>query len=113
MSTHPILDDESNSSTAVSGDADPVDRAPPADRLDRHLRDRGVAVASRELATALGKLDDLSPAERRIVAAMAGRIAAGVLAPAREAVDGADRPPVSAAAVERLFLSDEHVRDEG
>ncbi|WP_251330902.1 hypothetical protein [Haloplanus pelagicus] len=82
-------------------------------RLDSHLRDRGVAVAERELATALARLDDLSPAQRRIVASMAGRIVADVLAPAREAVDGDADSPVATEAVGRLFLPDEDVRDEG
>ena len=69
----------------------------PAD-LDRRLRRCGVAVAERELRTALGGLDDLTPAQRRSVARMAGRIAAGVLEPAREAAEGGDER-----AVARLF----------
>ncbi|AZH25491.1 hypothetical protein [Haloplanus aerogenes] len=75
------------------------------DGLDRRLRRCGVAVAERELRTALTALDDLTPAQRRIVARMAGRIAAGVLAPAREAAaEGEDRT------VARLF-DPERIRD--
>jgi len=68
------------------------------ERLDRRLHRRGVAVAERELRTALPRLDGLTPDQRRTVARMAGRIAAGVLAPARAAADDGDEP-----AVERLF----------
>ncbi|MFB6102638.1 MAG: hypothetical protein ABEJ73_08745 [Haloplanus sp.] len=90
-----------------SGDTDGVPdatRVSPV-RLDRRLHDCGVAVAERELATAFAALDDLTPAQRRVVAVMAGRIAAGVLAPARAAVDD------DATAVARLF-DPERIRDE-
>jgi hypothetical protein len=87
------------------------DRPTPDDRsLDDRLHDLGVEVARRELATALDGIDDLTPAQRRTVALMAGRIAAGILAPAREAGGDADSPPPEAVA--RLFDSrHEHVRD--
>ncbi|MFD1634260.1 hypothetical protein ACOZ4L_00835 [Haloplanus ruber] len=115
MSTPPICQatarPEDRSITAEASDDAPADAA----ALDRRLRERGVAVADRELATALGRLDDLSPAQRQVVATMAGRIAAGVLAPARAAVDceGGDRVDgsVSPETVRRLFLPDEDVRD--
>jgi hypothetical protein len=86
------------------------------DRLDRRLRDCGVAVADRELRTALAGLEDLTPAQRRTVARMAGRIAAGVLAPAREVADadadaGTDAGP-DRRAVSRLF-DPERIRDRG
>ncbi|MEF8856484.1 MAG: hypothetical protein V5A16_03585 [Haloplanus sp.] len=78
-----------------------------ADRLDldRRLRRCGVAVAERELRAALGSLDGLTPAQQRTVALMAGRIAAGVLAPARDVADDGDER-----AVARLF-DPEHIRD--
>jgi hypothetical protein len=66
--------------------------------LNRRLHRCGTAVAERELRIALATLDGLTPAQRRTVARMAGRIAAGVLAPAREAADGGDER-----SVERLF----------
>lgn len=77
------------------------------ERLDRGLHRCGVAVAEREVRTALSGLDELTPAQRRIVARMAGRIAAGVLAPAREAADRDDER-----AVDRLF-DPERIRDRG
>ena len=97
---------------ALGGREGASERSADAGRpLGGHLRDRGVAVAGRELATALDEMEGLTPAQRRIVALMAGRIAAGVLAPARGAAG--DRDPPSASAVERLFASpDEHVREE-
>jgi len=82
-------------------DGSAVDR----DAIARRLRRCGVAVAERELRTALSGLDGLTPAQRRTVARMAGRIAAGVLEPAREAANrGDDR------AVARLF-DPERIRD--
>jgi hypothetical protein len=57
------------------------------DELAERLRRSGVATAERELATAQQALDDLTPAQRRIVADMAHRIAAGVLDPVRTADD--------------------------
>jgi len=112
MSTPPTL----RATVRPDGRPDGAEEADPdATALDRRLRDRGVAVADRELATALGRLDDLSPAQRRTVATMAGRIAAGVLAPARAAVDDGDAGGVGRSAapetVGRLFLPDEDVRD--
>ena len=114
MSTPPIL----RATARPDGRPDANDGADPdAATLDRRLRDRGVVVADRELATALGRLDDLSPAQRRTVATMAGRIAAGVLAPARVAVAGEceDGGGVGHSAAPetagRLFLPDEDVRD--
>lgn len=88
-----------------------------SDRLDRRLRDCGVAVADRELRTALAGLEGLTPAQRRTVARMAGRIAAGVLAPAREVADAdADTGDTDAGpdrrAVSRLF-DPERIRDRG
>ncbi|WP_248897059.1 hypothetical protein [Haloplanus halobius] len=88
--------------------------APPAtetqtDPLDGFLREYGVAIAGRELETALGSLDELMPAQRRTVARMADRIAAGVLAPARRAVD--DDGSEAAPTVRRLFGPVEDVRD--
>jgi hypothetical protein len=97
-------------STPSSLDTCPTD-ASAAECLDRHLRDRGAAVARRELATALTSLDGLSRAERRVVVRMADRIVAGVLAPARAAADPDDAAPASEA-VGRLFLPDEGVRDQ-
>lgn len=89
------------------GDATVGERhATAADPLDRCLRDCGRAVATRELRTAMGRLDGLTPAQRRTVARMAGRIAAGVLEPARDASDE-ERP-----AVARLF-DPERIRDGG
>ncbi|WP_338738715.1 hypothetical protein [Haloplanus salilacus] len=77
--------------------------------LDDCLHDLGVEVARRELSTALAGIDDLTPAQRRTVALMAGRIAAGVLAPARDAMDDDSRSPE---AVERLFTTQpEQVRE--
>jgi hypothetical protein len=81
-------------------------RSEAPDRLDRSLRDCGRAVATRELRTAMGRLDGLTPAQRRTVAHMAGRIAAGVLEPARD-VSEEERP-----AVARLF-DPERIRDGG
>jgi len=116
MSTPPIL----RATARPDGRPEANDGADPdAATLDRRLRDRGVAVADRELATALGRLDDLSPVQRRTVATMAGRIAAGVLEPARTAVageceDGDTGGGDNSAAPEtvgRLFLPDEDVRD--
>jgi len=75
-----------------------------AERLERRLRQCGVAVAERELRTALSALDDLTPAQRRTVAHMAGRIAVGVLEPAREAAGEEERT------VARLF-DPERLRD--
>ncbi|SDZ81935.1 hypothetical protein SAMN04488065_0554 [Haloplanus vescus] len=77
--------------------------SPTADDFPARLRRSGVAVAERELATALTALDGLTPAQRRTVACMAHRIAAGVLDPARAAAD--DDP-----AVARLF-DPEHIRE--
>lgn len=62
---------------------------PTADALDRALREYGAAVARRESKTALDALDGLSPAQRRTVAVLAGRLAAGVLAPPRRGLDAA------------------------
>ena len=88
------------------GDAAGGQRHVAADSLDRCLRDCGRTVATRELRTAMERLDGLTPAQRRIVARMAGRIAAGVLAPARDAPEE-ERP-----AVARLF-DPERIRDGG
>jgi len=87
------------------------DRAAADDRpLDDRLHDLGVDVARRELETAVADVDGLTPSQRRTVALMAGRIAAGILAPARDAVADGDAPP--AEAVERLFAPrPEQVRD--
>jgi hypothetical protein len=93
---------EEDGGDATSGER----RATTADPLDRCLRDCGHTVATRELRTALDRLDGLTPAQRRTVARMAGRIAAGVLAPARDASDE-ERP-----AVARLF-DPERIRDGG
>jgi hypothetical protein len=71
---------------------------------ERRLRDRGRVVAERELRTALARLEGLMPAQRRIVARMTGRIAAGVLEPPRNAAGEETR------AVARLF-DPESVRD--
>jgi hypothetical protein len=79
------------------------------DRLDRRLRDCGHTVATRELRVALAQLEGLTPAQRRTVARMAGRIAAGVLAPARAGVDAGDAEERT---VERLF-DPERIRDRG
>ena len=76
------------------------------DSLDRCLRDCGRTVATRELRTAMDRLDGLTPAQRRTVARMAGRIAAGVLEPARDA------PTEERRAVARLF-DPERIRDGG
>lgn len=81
-------------------------RATAADTLDRRLRDCGRTVATRELRTALDRLDGLTPGQRRTVARMAGRIAAGVLDPAR------DTPEEERPAVARLF-DPERLRDGG
>lgn len=114
MSTPPILDAHATADqrpeTVTDGDS-AGDARPDAERLDCHLRDHGDAVARRELATAFANLDALSPAERRVVARMAERIVAGVLAPARQATD--DSSSTAPAAVGRLFLPDEDVRDQG
>jgi|GEM_PF-2287106 len=81
---------------------------------DRRLRDCGRAVAERELATALSRLDGLTPAQRRTVARMADRIAAGVLAPALDAAavdeDAGGDGDAGGSAVARLF-EPEPVRD--
>ncbi|MFB6195289.1 MAG: hypothetical protein ABEI80_03895 [Haloplanus sp.] len=100
MSAPPTLDTE-------AAGVDDERRSTDADVLDAALRAYGVTVATRELATAFDALEDLTPAQRRAIARMAGRIAAGVLAPARDATDDADRR----AAVRRLFLASEDVRD--
>jgi hypothetical protein len=86
---------------------DPDDGSVGADclDLDRRLRRCAVAVAEREVRTALGSLDGLTPAQRRTVARMAGRIAADVLAPARDAAEDGDER-----AVARLF-DPERIRD--
>jgi hypothetical protein len=94
-------DDDGNGDDAAGGK-----RHVAADSLDRCLRDCGRTVATRELRTAMERLDGLTPAQRRIVARMAGRIAAGVLAPARDAPEE-ERP-----AVARLF-DPEPIRDGG
>jgi hypothetical protein len=88
------------------GDGDDEADATPAGSFDRCLRDCGRTVATRELRTALDRLDGLTPAQRRTVARMAGRIAADVLEPARDAAEEERR------AVARLF-DPERIRDGG
>ncbi|WP_049936363.1 hypothetical protein [Haloplanus natans] len=92
--------------TQLSREADGDDDAAAEAPLARRLRDCERVVAERELRTALAQLDGLTPAQRRTVERMAGRIAAGVFAPARDAADEDPR------AVARLF-DPEHVRDGG
>ena len=107
MPARPAIDARRDRDGVVS------DRPTADDRpLDDRLHDVGVEVARRELATALARADDLTPAQRRTVALMAGRIAAGLLAPARDAVTDEESPP--AEMIERLFAPrSEHVRDRG
>ena len=85
-----------------------TDRRVATDHLDGRLRDCGRTVAGRELRTALNRLDGLTPAQRRTVARMADRIAAGVLAPARAGVEAGD---AERRAVVRLF-DPEPIRDQ-
>jgi hypothetical protein len=90
----------------VDGDSDAAD--PSSEPLAHRVRHRGGRVARRELARALAEAEGLTPAQRRTVAWLAGRIAAGVLAPA---VDASDGTPAERGAVARLFAEGERVRD--
>jgi len=76
------------------GEGEGERRATAADSLDRCLRDCGRTVATRELRTALDRLDGVTPAQRRTVTHMTGRTAAGVLEPARDAPEE-ERPAVA------------------
>ena len=90
------------------GNATGNDRRVATDHLDGRLRDCARTVTGRELRTALNRLDGLTPAQRRTVARMADRIAAGVLAPARARVEAGD---AERRAVARLF-DPEPIRDQ-
>lgn len=77
------------------------------------MHERGVDVRERELATALGRLDDLDDDEREVIETVAERLVAGVLAPPTRSLvaasaEGDERPAATALAL----FGDEQVSSE-